>query len=699
MSSFSRHLLPVLLLGIVTACALFLGLILHLVDRQNDIAGDERRHRALAIINNIAQTARYEVMNNAVWDEAARRSGPEIDLDWFQENLGADQYEVMNHGSALLLDGAGTLLGGAHEGVPITALPSEDVRTALASSLRAAARAPGQAVGAFLDFAGRPSYAGLAAICMHSEPGTCTGRFLAFVTPVEDLVRSAALSTGWSDLAVRRDAGEGPSLAIPAADGTNAAHLVWRAPTPGYVALRESAPLIGGALAIIGVSFFGLFARLRAATNRMMLAQAEAERLAHTDALTGLDNRRAAHLFLDRLRRERAPVALVSLDFDDFKEINDTLGHETGDALMVEMTARMARMVPQGGMLARLGGDEFTMICPRLGLSEAAELGHDLVMAIRQPVALTGQVVSISASVGVATSTRGTGSDELFRRADMAMFEAKSLRVGAVRTYAPGLDEAQRQSRDLDREMRTGLAAGEFHVVFQPILSVPHDRFGGVEALLRWQHPVRGFISPATFIPVAERSRFIVELGDFVLREACTRLAPRGDLNLSVNLSPVQLLDDRLAERVRAILSETGFDPARMELEVTEGYLVSQEERALRTLTRLREDIGVRISLDDFGSGYASIGYLRRFPLDRIKIDQSFVRPIENDPKAQRLLLSIISLCKAFEIPITAEGVETEAQAQFLRSAGCDNLQGFHFARPSAELPGQIAEDPRGAVA
>lgn len=204
--------------------------------------------------------------------------------------------------------------------------------------------------------------------------------------------------------------------------------------------------------------------------------------------------------------------------------------------------------------------------------------------------------------------------------------------------------------------------------------------------MLRWNQPERGPLSPAVFIPVAESSRFIVELGEFVLREACARVAATSGLQLSVNLSSVQLLDDRLVARIERVLAETGLAPGRLELEVTEGYLIEQEDSAAGMLARLRE-VGMRISLDDFGSGFASLGYLRRFPLDKVKIDRSFVAPLERDPRAQRIAAAVVALCRAFDIPITAEGVETEGQASFLRAAGCDCFQGFLFGRPMAELP------------
>ena len=279
--------------------------------------------------------------------------------------------------------------------------------------------------------------------------------------------------------------------------------------------------------------------------------------------------------------------------------------------------------------------------------------------------------------------------EELMRRADVAMYAAKSAGDGRPRAYRESLDQEERLTVAIDREMRAGLERGEFSVAYQPIVSAQDGRIVAVEALLRWTSPERGPVSPNLFIPIAERSRFVIALGEFVLDTACRDLAGSGlDISVSVNLSPVQLMELDLVDRVGMILARTGLPVRQLSLEVTETFLVESEQEATGLLQRLRAK-GIAISLDDFGCGYSSIGYLRAFPLDNVKIDRSFIAPIETDIAARKVLRAIIDLCRSFNMSITAEGVETAFQAEFLREANCDRLQGYYFARPGA-LPTDV---------
>lgn len=688
MSSIAdRHLVPLFVLAAVGSALTLLAVIVQLSARQNEIAASERRARAEAVLGHASAHVQSAVVDNAVWSEAYLRVGVSLDGAWFHENLGAAQYGVMSHEGAFVFDATGRPLQAAWHGAAVEDFATSELSPALDKALSEAIAAPGTAAGGFFDLRGRTAYIALSAICEHSAVRLCSDRYLAFVAYADVEIGEVAVMTDWDDLRVAPEGPDESSLPIRDAEGVELARLVWDNPTPGYEAVAASAPFVLAGLVASAVSVVGLFRRVRRTTDTLLAATRDAKRQAATDALTGIANRRALTVDVHRRSAAREAFCLMILDFDGFKEVNDTLGHEFGDQLLVEMSRRMQALAPPGGLLARLGGDEFALVVAGAP-EEICELGQDVVMTIRQPFDVAGHRISISASVGVAAAEQGLRAEELFRRADVAMYEAKVERAGGVRLYAPEMDEKARLLRALEREMRTGLAEGQFRVVFQPILRVADGRVAMVEALLRWEHPTRGLVSPADFIPAAEQSRFIVDLGAFALREACRRLADRPDLGLSVNLSPVQLLDDRLIERVRAALEETGFDPKRLELEVTEGYLVTQEDRALATLTRLRGELGVRISLDDFGSGYASLGYLRRYPLDKVKIDKSFVDPIDDEPRARQVLLSVIELCRAFEIPITVEGVERSSQAEFLAAAGCDFLQGYLLGAPRMDPPG-----------
>jgi diguanylate cyclase (GGDEF)-like protein len=447
--------------------------------------------------------------------------------------------------------------------------------------------------------------------------------------------------------------------------------------------MRDVLPFTLAAFGFTVLSALGFCWRIWQVNRRLRAARADALKLADCDPLTGIANRRVLQRSAEAALALGAPCQMLMIDFDGFKEVNDRLGHTVGDALLVEMSARMQRLCPEGALLARQGGDEFAVLRP--GTSDGvAEFGQDLIFAISAPFQIQNQnqTISISASVGVAGIEPGMSAEELLHRADVAMYEAKAHKPGAVHFYHDCLDVHTRDSVQLDRDMRNGLGAGEFWVAYQPIYSVKERRIVGVEALARWTHPTRGPIGPHIFIPVAEQSLFIGTLGEFILREACTAFASVPEIKVSVNLSPVQLLDDRLVERIAGLLEETGLPASRLELEVTEGYLIEQEDRAAEVMNRLRA-LGLRISLDDFGCGYASVGYLRRFPLDKVKIDRSFIDTIDTDEQARRVVAAIIALCGAFGIPITAEGVETTAQADLLRDMGCDLLQGYLIGRPA----------------
>ena len=506
----------------------------------------------------------------------------------------------------------------------------------------------------------------------------------------EQQVASLRDSVDWADLDISLVPPRGPRLPIASSGGAHVAYLTWDFPRHGQRALGEAAPAMGGAFFLSGLSAIGLAFRVSRTNRRLERARQDALDLAHRDPLTGLLNRRALEDEAKRLLAGGGNVHALMIDFDGFKEINDAFGHRHGDALLIEMSRRMQAHLPDGAVLARQGGDEFAVL-HATSEAEAMEMGYDLVMVISAPFETNGQVSSISASIGVAGAGPGMTADELLRRADAAMYAAKTERAGQARLYQDALDAQRRLERQLDADMRGGLERGEFWVAYQPILSGRTGEVVAVEALARWRHAARGEIVPGVFIPIAERSRFIIELGSFVLRTACRRLAADGgDIALSVNLSPAQMLDDSIVEQVAAVLVETGLAPHRLELEVTEGYLIEQEERAVRLLSRLRA-LGVRISLDDFGSGYASVGYLTKFPLDKVKIDRSFVTPTDNDAKARDVLAAMVALCRAFEMAVTAEGVETETQSAFLRKIGCDRLQGYLFGKPHVDLPANPA--------
>jgi diguanylate cyclase (GGDEF)-like protein/PAS domain S-box-containing protein len=410
--------------------------------------------------------------------------------------------------------------------------------------------------------------------------------------------------------------------------------------------------------------------------------------LAHHDALTGLPNRITfRERIAQALRRpaERKRMAALYLDLDRFKDVNDAFGHSAGDALLVQAATRLSRAVGAGeDMVSRLGGDEFGVICfADDPYAHAAALADRIVAELGAPFAIDTKSVAIGASVGVALPNEaGDDVETLLRNADMALYSAKDEGAGRWRVFQASLGKAAEERIVFEQEVRAAVRAGDFELHFQPLIALQTGALNGFEALLRWRSPTRGMVSPAEFVPVAEKAGLIVEIGEWVTREACRRAAGwPAHLGISVNVSPRQLSGGDFAAVVRGALAESGLAAERLTLELTESALVEAAEATMATLMRLKA-MGCKIAMDDFGTGYSSLGYLRSFRFDKVKIDRSFISDSTEDEQSAAILKGILSLCRSLHIPNTAEGVETEEQRDFLRQLGCEEAQGYLFGRP-----------------
>jgi len=415
-------------------------------------------------------------------------------------------------------------------------------------------------------------------------------------------------------------------------------------------------------------------------------------RLVLHDRLTGLPNRTLLH---DRLgqqlahaRREGSMVAVLLLDLDSFKDVNDALGHPLGDRLLCTVAQRINTVVRATDTLARLGGDEFLLVQPQVRRSaDVITLADKILATVATPLDLAGQELQISTSIGVALFPQdGQDPDALLQHAELALYRAKAQGRGQYRFFEPAMDDEAQARRRLERELRQALEQGEFVLHYQPQLDLASGRLVGAEALVRWNHPERGLVPPGEFIPAAEANGLIRPLGAWVLREACRQATvwrERGwDLSVAVNLSPVQLRHRQLLPLIGVALEAAGLEPARLELEITEGVLMENVEQQGDGLLRGLTADGVRLALDDFGIGYSSLAYLRHLPVKTIKIDRSFVRDLGQDPDALALVRAIVTLGHSLRKRVVAEGIENATQLALLRELGCDEAQGYHIARP-----------------
>jgi diguanylate cyclase (GGDEF)-like protein/PAS domain S-box-containing protein len=416
-------------------------------------------------------------------------------------------------------------------------------------------------------------------------------------------------------------------------------------------------------------------------------------RQANYDPLTGLPNRL---MFADRLatallrgRREKHCVGLLFIDLDGFKKVNDTLGHNAGDDLLKEIAVRLSACVRQDDTIARLGGDEFTVILPNIrGPGDTEIVAKKIIEHVREPINLSDNEVYVSASIGITLYPDDADDEEtLIKHADTAMYEAKAAGRRTYKFFTADMNKAAQEKMALEMELRAAIENDEFDIRYQPIIDLKTGQITGTEALVRWHHPTRGFTSPDLFIPLAEEQGMIVGIGEWVFRQACTMArhwhdSGRDDLQMAINVSPRQCQEADFEEMVDSILAETGVQPSRITLEITESLFIEGAHESAVDALHGRRRKGTLLSLDDFGTGYSSLSYLKRFPVDVLKIDREFVNDVTTSAEDQALCQAVIAMAHAFNLKVVGEGIETVEHAKILHDMGCDRAQGYLISKP-----------------
>ncbi|MEN4741110.1 EAL domain-containing protein [Pantoea agglomerans] len=614
---------------------------------------------------------------------------------WLDENIGLWLYEMFGHQLILVLDQQNQIVRVWREGQPVSA-PEDDplIGEVLQSTL---VNDPARHDNA--DYARVTNRAAALAVGNIQRESNALPRFR--------LVSLKFLDDGYlAGLAERNQlqglhfsdgtpqAGTGARYLLIAQAGEAVGYLNWIPSRPGAQMLRTIGPSTG--LAVLAISLLCLYmvrrlwnssVNLSQSMLRLGASEAQAQHLAFHDVLTGLPNRA---LVEDRLTQALAlatrhdqRVALLLIDLDRFKTINDTHGHHAGDELIIAVAQRLSRIVRASDTVGRIGGDEFIVVMPDVdNIGQVHSLAQRIIDELSEPFTLFGSDIWSGASIGLALAPKdGVDRLELMRKADIALYEAKSGGRGTYRQFERAMDESVRTRQTIAADLRTALHNRQgLEVWYQPLMDIGGQQMVGIEALLRWHHPARGLIAPGEFIAIAEETGLIIPLGEWVLAEACVTQQRFPELLVAVNVSPVQFRSTGFVERVMAIVSQNGGDPKRLELEITEGVLIEDEREARAIIVELR-DAGFRIALDDFGTGYSSLNYLSNFPVDKIKIDRSFTQSLGVAENSVAIVESVVKLGHAMGLMVTAEGVETPGQMSALADAGCNQLQGYLFSQ------------------
>ncbi|HEX7856630.1 MAG TPA: EAL domain-containing protein [Sphingobium sp.] len=691
-----QYLWPLLIL--VGLCFGSILTLLYFTTSSQDRLEAARETRTLsAALDTSVDMVAHDLQDYAMWDEAVRHIVLHFDPAWIDDNVTAYLGRAQGYSHVLVIAPDNRSRYVFSKGRRSQDDPVPKLGTAFAESLSAVRRMKASRQPILSGFSAQDGHLYLysvgAIVPLTGKIGLPPGerQVLAIVQEVDaGFIERIRKTNQLPTLTIRPDRGV---VAFRDLRGRALAYIDTHLRTPG-TALRDQ--ILPGLLAIgLLASAIAAFLVRQGSESIASLRSSQDRALHHAghDPLTGLPNRR---VLLDGVRAKLdagKAVNLIYMDLDGFKEVNDLYGHRAGDELLQEATARIVRAAGNIALVARMGGDEFAVLHRGVEAHETAALARQIIDVFTTTFAIAGAHVQVGISLGVVTTPAHCDHDvdELMRRADVAMYSAKSRGKNRWDRYEPGMDEGHDVRKRLEHDLRAAIAANRIEVAYQPIVSTRTGEIVCVEALARWTHPTEGMIAPDIFIPLAEMTGLIGALGEQVLTKACRAVAPYG-LDLSVNLSPAQFWDAHLVETIAAVLTTEGFPAERLELEITENYLLRRPDAAASVIDELRR-LGIRIALDDFGSGFASIGYLRQLKFDRLKIDKQFLSDATADANAAELLVAIVALGRALRLEITAEGVETQEQSALVRACGCHRAQGWLHGRPvAAEKLGETIE-------
>jgi diguanylate cyclase (GGDEF)-like protein len=709
---YRRHHFTVSLLApvVVALTATLVGMVGFLLFVTS--ANDQRAlDRQIGIVGRILDEQRSRVTHEqesvVVWDDAVAHTRLAFDREWVHTNLGAWMFSYFGHNRTYVLNADNRAVYAMDTGMDVGPNDYGLDRGGIArivSRFRASfedgrdSYTPGEAaeqVPRVADFAllrGQPALVSVMPIVSDTgdivqAPGS---EYLLVSIVVLDAAFGQSLTDRyllWQGSFSRAGADAAGLASYPISNNVDriVGFFQWQPDRPGTTMLGDMIPVLAAGALAAGVLIFVLLDRLWSSSSAIEAGHRQARHQAMHDPLTGMPNRAMFEEALDHAlaaaRRSGGQVGLLLLDLDRFKQINDTLGHQAGDATIIAVGKRLRAIVHEGDILARIGGDEYAIIARHVATTERLEmLAAAIIDSLHAPFDVQGNEAFVGVSIGIIVGDGGSRGLDLMRKADIALYEAKGQGRSRAVVYREQMSEVLQHRHAVESALREALATpGQLSVVFQPLVSARDAEIIGAEALVRWHHPGLGEIGPAEFIPVAESAGLIEPLGELVLKHAAALSARWPGKLIAVNVSPAQMRNPRFFQKVFDILSVSGMRPADLELEITENLLLDHERVAGDALRRFRT-AGVRMALDDFGTGYSSLNYLKQYEVDRIKIDCSFVSQIEGSRVPAAIVRAMITLAHAMGVEVTAEGVETHEQAVVLKTMGCNAFQGYLFS-------------------